>query len=419
MKYNPFRPNSIVSPGMFQGRGQVIEKLEKALFQASHGNPAHFLIVGERGIGKSSLLLLADHIARGKVKAFDGGKFCFITISIDLGAATDALSIMQEIGRGLKIALSSIEELKAKTKEFLDWLAKWEVFGVKYHDNPRTLDEMEILDQLVLQLVKISKDFEGFANGMVLLIDEADSPDSSAGLGRLSKLFTERLSKHGCNNVIIGLAGLPTIIGTLKASHESAARLFTTVILDPLSNAETRSVITTGLNEANKKNKKKTTIEEDAMQLLVSLSEGYPHFIQQFAFSAFDVDSDDIIGVDDVLRGAYEENGALAQLGAKYFNEMYNLKIASDDYRKVLNTMAQSSDAWVARKDIIAASMLKDSVVTNALTAMKNRGIILADESRKNKGYYRLPTKSFAAWINATIEVKQLKEELKSDRPRH
>lgn len=419
MKYNPFRPNSIVSPGLFQGRGQEIEKLEKSLFQTYHGNPAHFLIIGERGIGKSSLLLLTDHISRGKIKTFEGSKFSFIAVSADLGAATDSLSILQEIARGLRNSLSSIEELKSKTKDFLDWLAKWEVFGVKYKNDQAAIDELEALDQLVQQLVKISKEFDGYAHGMVLLIDEADGPDSSAGLGRLCKIFTERLTKHGCTNVVLGVAGLPTIIGTLKASHESAARLFTTIILDPLRDPETRSVITTGLNEANKKNKQKTDIDEDAMQLLVSLSEGYPHFIQQFAYSAFDVDADDVIGVDDVIRGAYEENGALAQLGAKYFNEMYNLKIASDDYRKVLNIMAQSSDGWVTRKDIIAASRLKDSVVTNALNAMKQRGIIVADESRKNKGYYRLPTKSFAAWINATIEVKQIKEELKSNEEAH
>lgn len=414
MKYNPFRPNNIVSPGMFQGRGGEIEKIEKFLFQAANGNPTHFVMLGERGIGKSSLLLLTEHIARGKIKTFDGEKFCFIVASIDIGAATDALSILQEIGRGLRTTLSSIEELKTKTKDFLDWLTRWEVFGVKYTGSQQNFDELEALDGLVRQLVKITKDFDGYAHGILLLIDEADGPDSSAGLGRLCKLFTERLTKHGCSNVIIGLAGLSSILATLKASHESAARLFTIIALDPLLDNEVKSVITTGLNEANKKNKRKTDVDEDAMQLLVSLAEGYPHFIQQFAYSAFDVDEDDAIGVDDVLRGAYEENGALAQLGAKYFNEMYNLKIASDDYRKVLNVMAQSSDGWVARKDIIVASHLKDSVVTNALNAMKGRGIIVADETRKNKGYYRLPTKSFAAWINATIEVKERKDKLKA-----
>jgi Fe2+ or Zn2+ uptake regulation protein len=108
------------------------------------------------------------------------------------------------------------------------------------------------------------------------------------------------------------------------------------------------------------------------------------------------------------VHGAYSENGALSQLGNKYFSEMYHSKIASDQYRAVLDTMASNhGDKWVSRKTIIEESRLSNTTVTNALTALKARGIILSDESRKNRGFYRLPTRSFAAWINALKSVEQ------------
>ena len=47
----------MVGPGMFVGRGDEIRTVEKCLYQAKNGNPQHFLIQGERGIGKSSLFL--------------------------------------------------------------------------------------------------------------------------------------------------------------------------------------------------------------------------------------------------------------------------------------------------------------------------------------------------------------------------
>jgi hypothetical protein len=38
---------------------QVVQIYEQSLFQTKHGNPNHFIIEGERGIGKSSLFLKA------------------------------------------------------------------------------------------------------------------------------------------------------------------------------------------------------------------------------------------------------------------------------------------------------------------------------------------------------------------------
>jgi hypothetical protein len=146
---------------------------------------------------------------------------------------------------------------------------------------------------------------------------------------------------------------------------------------------------------------------DDALALLAEMSEGYPHFIQQFAYSAFEADVDLAITVEDVLTGAFGENGAISQLGDKYFSEMYHSKIASDDYRKVLHTMAAHGDRWVARKQLITESGLSKSTVTNALNALKAREIILSDESRKGRGLYRLPTRSFAAWLNAIKSVHE------------
>jgi hypothetical protein len=66
MKFNPFRPNSIVAPGMFAGRYDEVTAIERGLHQTRNGNPKHFLIEGERGIGKSSLMLYVDYLSSGR-----------------------------------------------------------------------------------------------------------------------------------------------------------------------------------------------------------------------------------------------------------------------------------------------------------------------------------------------------------------
>jgi len=60
MKFNPFRPNSIASSELFQGRKDEMKLIEQSLFQTKNGNPQHFLIEGERGLGKSSLFLMVE-----------------------------------------------------------------------------------------------------------------------------------------------------------------------------------------------------------------------------------------------------------------------------------------------------------------------------------------------------------------------
>jgi hypothetical protein len=142
-KYNPFRPNSMVGPGMFVGRSEEIEVIEQCLYQAKNGNPQHFLVQGDDLVNRVS-------------------NFCGAT--------------------------------------------------------------------------------KGNIDGIVILTDEADRPSPDAGLGAFLKLLSERLARRQSLNVLLGLAGLPTIIQKLRDSHESSPRLFETLMLDPLDIEERKQV---------------------------------------------------------------------------------------------------------------------------------------------------------------------------------
>lgn len=231
------------------------------------------------------------------------------------------------------------------------------------------------------------------------MLDEADRCSTDAGLGAFLKSVSERLSWENCNSVCFGLAGLPTLLQKLRESHESSPRLFQTMLLSSLEIEERERVVYLGLDAANVKNSTPTQIEKEAVSFLAELSEGYPHFLQQFAYSAFEADTDNLIDETDVASGAFEEGGAMTQLGDKFFSEMYHLRVMSEDYRRVLDAMAEAGDQWLTRKLIIDRSGLSESTVNNALQALKSKAVIMQDDSRR--GFYRLPTRSFAVWINA------------------
>lgn len=402
-RFNPFRPGNIVAPGMFSGRVDELLTLERALFQTKNGNPNHFLIHGERGIGKSSLLLYLDYVATGKFPTLkDSATFSFLTVNIELEPSITYLELIKKIGAEFQRVVASQERFKDLAKKAWDFLKRWEVAGVKYNNRNGGLEPHQLLDDLVHTVYATLEDIGDATDGVLVLIDEADKPPPEANLGEFAKLFTERLSKRGCNRVALGLAGQTEVIERLGRSHESSPRIFEMLTLNPLAPPERIEVVRKGLAEIKAKTGVEVSITPEAEKSIADLSEGYPNFIQQFAHAACEQDVDNNITIEDVNAGAFGKNGALHQLGPKYFREMYFDQIGSDEYRGVLRFMSQHGTAWVTKEQIRKALKVKDSTLTNAIAALKSRHIIISQDG--HKGVYRLPTSSFAAWINAFIQ---------------
>ncbi|MFN0133328.1 MAG: AAA family ATPase [Phycisphaerales bacterium] len=404
-RINPFRPGQIVSPGMFAGRIDEIQVLDRALVQTRAGNPLHFAIRGERGIGKSSLLYLLQEVARGNITSiYDGPTFKFIYVGIDLEPATTYHQLVRRVGSEFNRQVRGFEPARHLLKSGFDFLARWELGGVKYSKDADQVDPSEMLDDLVHTITQAMTRLDACTDGIVIAVDEADKPND-ANLGEFCKLMTERLTKKGCPRVLLGLSGLPHLTQRLRDSHESAPRVFEDLYLKPLERDECKDVIRRALSISEKEGGQKTTIEENAEEFLAGSSEGFPHFIQQFGYCAFEADTDGVIDVRDVANGIYGANGGLYQLGVKYFSELYFDKIGSDEYRKVLQEMAKVGTAWITKKEIRAATGLKETTLTNALAALKTRNIILTKDGQA--GTYRLPTQSFASWIRVFIKAPE------------
>jgi len=408
-KYNPFKPGSIVHPGMFAGRVDELGILERSLFQTINGNPEHFLIHGERGIGKSSLLLVVNYFARGDVKTLHGNTYNFMTINIELEPCDEYRDILQKLARELQRELNKSEALKKALKDIWKFITNWEVLGVKYNRESTPTDAM--LEELAEKFVAIASSLKQKGQGVFIFIDEADKPPPKADLGELIKVLTERFSKRGTDNVGLGIVGISTVIRKMRDSHESSVRILTPIKLTPLLPEESKEVVIKGLEEAEKKNGFATSIDDHALELIAHLSEGYPHFVQQYAYSSFEQDTDRNIDTKDVLTGLTKENGALQQLGMRYFENMYTEEVRSDDYRTVLQIVAKYP-GYVQRKTIIEESGLKRYTVDNALAALKKRGSLVAKSGQK--GHYRLPSRSFATWIRA---FKITREEIRQNAP--
>lgn len=354
-------------------------------------------------------MLLAQLIATKNIDIEDEKNFNFIVLDTELNTGTTYLELVHNLGVGLRTNLAKRVDLKTVAKNTWDFLSKWSILGVEYKTEEKNKSCAEAISELASTVCDFLKGVDNKIDGILILIDEADKANPSiANLGEFVKILTEKLTKAQCDRVCLILAGLPILIEKLREGHESSLRVFETHMLEPLSKVDSEKVVTRALKEAKEKNKIETTIESDALDAITHLADGYPHFIHEFGYCAFDADQDNNISLEDVLDGAFKANGAIDQLGKKYFHQMYFDKVSSADYREVLNVMAEKSDEWIARSDIIRDVKIKESQVNNALLALKDRDIILANKERK--GEYRLPTKSFAVWIKANIERKKSEE---------
>ena len=420
VKINPFKPNSPVPPGMFIGRIDEVMRLEAQLFQTKAGQPTNFLLTGERGIGKSSLLLYLTALAEGRI-GIESEKLNFLVIDTFLDQKTTQVGLVKKIEFNLSKNLAKTETARKIFADTWDFLKRIEVAGVKIangknHDLDETDFEKFVYSfaETINRLCESNSEeniFNANYDGVLLLIDEADNCSPELDLGTFLKLFLEKLQRRNCNRFMVGIAGLPNIKQILLNSHPSSLRLFEDIIVDQLTGKEVERVIDKCLNEAEKLNGIKTEITPTAKRVLVNLAEGYPHFIQQFGFCAFSRDQDNILDENDCLDGALKPRGALDLIGERYYRDNFYNKIQKENYRQVLRIMAENPNEWVTKAYIKGKYKGKESVLNSAIKALRDRHIILPREGQK--GVYRLQHRGFALWIKLRASSQaEIKEEV-------
>jgi hypothetical protein len=402
-KINPYRPNNPAPPGMFAGRIDEINALENGLYQTKNGNQCHFLITGERGIGKSSLITYIKPTAKGDIIAPSFDKFNYVVVPTVLSNKSTLVSFIKLIERNLKRELGKIEKVRKYLDETWGFVQRLKIMDSGI-DKATTNEDLDlIIDDFAYSLAQTCNRIanpekgEEAKDGIVIFVDEADNACQDLHIGYFFKVVTELLLQHDCTNIMFIVAGLPEVLNKLSESHPSSVRIFTELKIGELAPDDRKYVIERGLEVANEQNQEVTTISPGAKNLLSTLSEGYPHFLQQFAYSAFEINEDGEINEDDVAKGAFRPGGALDSIGSRYYQSQYNEQIKSDEYRQVLEIMADNMNSWIKKSDIKEKFTGSDHALNNALQALTTRKIILRNASKR--GEYRLQHRGFALWI--------------------
>lgn len=402
-KINPFKPSSPVPIGMFAGRTEELLLLEGGLHQTRHEQPTNFLITGDRGIGKSSLLLFVGHVAAGTIEGIEHSGFKFAVVNIPISDKMAFVTLLKLLESHLSRELGKTEIARKFLTETWNFIQRVKIMDSSVDRAERDSEEEILIDNFAHSLAKtalrISDPAQGEnrRDGILVILDEADNAIPDLRIGYFVKSVTESLQKLGCNNVMFIVAGLPETAEKLRLSHESSLRTLHPVKVRELGVEDRKYVVDRGIARANELNSEKTSISESAKVQISTLSEGYPHFIQQFAYCAFERSGDSMIDVDDVLDSAFGPGGAIDAIGSRYYESDFYDKIRSDEYRQVLAIMAKRMNSWVRKSEIRSEFQGTETKLTNALQALTARKIILKNPAKD--GEYRLQQRGFALWI--------------------
>lgn len=249
---SPFTPGYGKKPAVFGGHHVELDELREVFETLDFGENHSVLASGLRGSGKTSFLTTLQDDARAAN---------WVVISDDASAGL--------MGRLMDSAIpNALNELTPDVRARLTSLGIWQFNAqIEYVDRHR-----EVKPQLRTDLVALSSALDG--RGILITIDEVSS--SKVRLRELSKfaLQVSHALTDGAQIMVVFAGVKVSLDALLEQEHITFLRRSREVGFQRLSAAETRRVFVDTARIGGRK------FDDDALEHLVALSQGYPYLVQ-------------------------------------------------------------------------------------------------------------------------------------------
>jgi hypothetical protein len=311
---NPYAPGAGTPPPELSGRQDLLEQVRIALGRTRLGRPAKgFFAVGLRGVGKTVLLREALAMATA-----DGFYTCFVEAD---GQKSLGELLIPHLRR-LLLDLDRMGKLAAEVKRGLRVLKSFlSLLKLTYGDaelaldidpEPGTGDSGDLEDDLSELFAAIGKAAAARDTRVALFIDEVQYL-SHRDFGALIKAL-HRCAQETLPIILIG-AGLPQIVGLAGRAKSYAERMFDFPALEALDRADAdRAVLAPAAEQ-------KVVVTREALDAIDAVAHGYPYFIQEWAYHAWNAAPGPIIDREVVLTAT---PAASKRLDASFFRVRFD-----------------------------------------------------------------------------------------------
>lgn len=361
---NPFQPGAGNPPPELAGRDELREKIGIAIERIRRGRfSKSILTVGLRGVGKTVLL------DRMKLDAEAAGHR---TLRIEAPESRSLPALLAPQLRIILLRLSKVEKAKELAIRALRGLAGLATalkttyqdieVGLDFEPEPGLADNGDLEHDLQALFEAVGAAARAAETSVVIFIDELQYVEES----QLASLITalHRTAQLQLPIVLVG-AGLPQLRGRMGRAKSYAERLFEFPEIGPLPPASARIALSNPAKAGG------VDFTDDALDLIVKQTQGYPYFLQEWGKHVWDLAAQSPITRDDVESATKQ---AIAALDESFFRVRFDRLKPSE--KKYLRAMAELGTGPHRSGDI--ASELGKEVTNLAPTRSEliNKGMI-------------------------------------------
>ncbi len=378
MRYNPFNPQQPARPDFFVGREPEITQFEKYLSQTTHNSPMNMSITGNRGIGKTSVLVKFESIAKNnrclvlRLSNYEGN----VSNIMEFGSF-----IVSNLRRELlsKKPLSKIADMVTSLKPTVSW-----------QDVSISIEKKDVIEEILRQrLRKIWEETKEDYDAIVILIDEAESLEKIEGILPLLREIFQRLSTEA--NYMIVLAGKLNFPERMSESFSPLNRFFPVHRLAPFNCEEIKTYVDKKLKTVN------VTIADDALQYIAQKSEGHPYVLVSMMYTILDTlnDKESDITMETVSRATEKTHATLEQ---DFFSPMYHP--LTPKAKEVINVIAENiiSIKFSFREAVVWTKMERN-YVSPYIQELLRKGIL----NKPERGQYEVFHSLFLDYIRRQV----------------
>lgn len=365
-RYNPYTPDSGVRPPALTGRDSELARLTSVVSQlTAGGTERHVLITGLRGVGKT--VLLNEFEVFCKEAGWPGE-------TKEVGRSTSLATLIGRTARKALLQMSTRKRAGDLLRRALGALKSFEVsagdvsFKLDVSATAGIADSGDLAEDLRDLLVAVGEAAQESGLGFALILDEIQNLSREDYEALIMALH--RAKQRQLPVAFVG-AGLPLIPSLTAEAKSYAERMFVYAAIGRLPESAARDALIQPAEQQG------VSWDEAGIAEVMSYTEGYPYFIQEYGRRAWDLNTGRRITLKDT-------NAAKLLVEADLDESFFEGRLGrlTDTERAYVRAMATLGDGpqesnEVARllgRKATSLSPVRNTLMRNAVIYAPHRG---------------------------------------------